>query len=300
MSPVSPVSWDLCGAIDALADLVSGGGVLVLSGAGLSTDSGIPDYRGPSGARRRFAPMTFQAFSRDAESRRRYWARSYVGWRTIARAVPNEGHRALAALQGAGLLSGIVTQNVDGLHQAAGARGVVELHGSLHRVVCLSCGRTTAREQLDQRLRQANPLWTTVSTRSRPDGDMELVDADLAGFDVVDCLVCRGVLKPDVVLFGESVPPARVAACYSLVESATALLVLGSSLTVMSGRRFVIRAAQAGIPVGIVNRGPTRGDPYARLVLDAPLGAVLSRLAWQLGTGPAGPPRSPAAGRSLG
>ena len=281
---------DPAGPIADLAHLVAGGGVLVLSGAGLSTESGIPDYRGVSGAQRRYAPMTFQAFTRDVESRRRYWARSHLGWRSIARAVPNEGHRAVAALQDTGLLTGIVTQNVDGLHQAASARDVVELHGNLDRVICLRCGDTTGREHLDYRLREANPRWAATASAPRPDGDAELADADLAGFHVVDCVVCRGVLKPDVVFFGESVPPARVAACFALLEQARVLLVLGSSLTVMSGRRFVLRAAQAGIPVAVVNRGPTRADPYAGLVLDESLGDVLPRLARLLEASVAGRP----------
>ncbi|MEV0005212.1 NAD-dependent protein deacetylase [Micromonospora sp. NPDC050980] len=270
-------------AFEALTSLVAGGGVVVLSGAGLSTESGIPDYRGPSGAARRHTPMTLQAFTRDADARRRYWARSHVGWRTIARAVPNDGHRAVARLQRAGLLAGIITQNVDGLHTAAGATGVIELHGRLDEVTCLDCGNGTGREELHRRLSEANPGFDAVAAHVNPDGDVDLPDEAVTGFRTVDCAVCgTGMLKPDVVFFGETVPAARVADCFALVERARALLVLGSSLTVMSGRRFVLRAAKRGIAVGIVNQGATRGDGYATLRLDAPLGATLTAVAARL------------------
>jgi NAD-dependent SIR2 family protein deacetylase len=259
-----------------LTALVEGGGVVVLSGAGLSTESGIPDYRGPTGASRRFTPMTFQAFTRDPAARRRYWARSHLGWRTIARAAPNAGHRAVAELQREGLLAGVITQNVDGLHQAAGAGDVVELHGNLDRVTCLGCGDLTAREALDARLRAVNDGFTARVGAVNPDGDVELDDTD--GFTVVDCGVCGGLLKPDVVFFGETVPAPRVQHCFALVESARSLLVLGSSLTVMSGRRFVHRAHRHAIPVAIVNQGPTRGDTMAGLLIDAPLGPLLEAL----------------------
>lgn len=265
--------------LSALAESMAGGGVVVLSGAGLSTESGIPDYRGPSGSARRSTPMTYQTFTRDPSARRRYWARSHVGWRTIARARPNAGHRAVAHLQQQGLVSGVVTQNVDGLHQAGGAADVIELHGSLDRVVCLNCGDLLAREELDSRLQQANPHFDGQFTAINPDGDVDLRDEDVDGFRIVDCQVCDGgMLKPDVVFFGESVPANRVQDCFALVESARMLLVLGSSLTVMSGRRFVLRAAKLGIPVAIVNQGATRGDGYAALTIDAPLGVVLPEL----------------------
>jgi NAD-dependent SIR2 family protein deacetylase len=274
-----------------LADLVAAGGALVLSGAGLSTESGIPDYRGPTGLARRATPMTYQAFTGSAAARRRYWARSFVGWRHIARAVPNDGHRAVAGLSRRGLLAGIITQNVDGLHQAAGwevggeaGRGaaVTELHGSLHRVVCLTCGRRTARTELDRRLAAANPGWDLpaagLTVPVNPDGDAVLDDEAAASFVVADCAACGGVLKPDVVFFGENVPPPRVRACYDLVEEASALVVLGSSLTVMSGFRYVRHAAGLGRPVVIVNQGATRGDAYATATLDAPLGQILTEL----------------------
>ncbi|WP_405089482.1 NAD-dependent protein deacetylase [Micromonospora sp. NBC_01392] len=267
-------------AFEGLARLLACGGVVVLSGAGLSTESGIPDYRGPSGAARRHTPMTYQAFTGDPQARRRYWARSHLGWRTIARAAPNDGHRAVARLQQAGLLDGIITQNVDGLHTAAGATGVIELHGRLDEVTCLDCGNLTGRDELHRRLTEANPGFDARVAHVNPDGDVELPDEAVAGFRVVDCGVCGGgMLKPDVVFFGETVPAPRVADCFALVEGARAVLVLGSSLTVMSGRRFVLRAAKRGIPVAIVNQGVTRGDGYAAVRLDAPLGATLTALA---------------------
>ncbi|MEU4716456.1 NAD-dependent protein deacetylase [Micromonospora purpureochromogenes] len=266
--------------IDALAGLLAGGGVVVLSGAGLSTESGIPDYRGPSGAARRHSPMTYQTFTRDPLARRRYWARSHLGWRMIARAAPNDGHRAVARLQDAGLVDGVITQNVDGLHTAAGSPQVVELHGRLDEVVCLDCGNRTSREELDRRLREANPGFDAAVGAVNPDGDVELADEQVAGFRTVDCTFCgTGMLKPDVVFFGETVPAPRVSHCFAMVGAARLLLVLGSSLTVMSGRRFVLRAAKLGIPVVIANQGPTRGDRYAAMTVDAPLGRLLPALA---------------------
>jgi NAD-dependent SIR2 family protein deacetylase len=265
--------------VGRLAQLVEAGDVMVLSGAGLSTESGIPDYRGPTGALRTTLPMTYQAFVGDPAARRRYWARSQLGWRVIARAAPNDGHRAVAALQARGLLSSVVTQNVDGLHQAGGATSVVELHGNLDRVVCLACSGRTPRAELDRRLRAANAGWVAEATAINPDGDVALDDVHLEAFRVVDCRDCGGLLKPDVVFFGENVPPPKVMHCYDLVERSRAVLVLGSSLSVMSGLRFVRRAAATGVPVAIVNRGWTRGDALASLKVDAPLGATLAALA---------------------
>ncbi|HTR95902.1 MAG TPA: NAD-dependent protein deacetylase [Trebonia sp.] len=270
-----------------LARLFREGNVTVLSGAGLSTESGIPDYRGPSGqARRTGQPMTYQEFTGSAAARQRYWARSHLGWRHVTGAAPNAGHRAVAALERAGLIAGIITQNVDGLHQAAGtaAGAVTELHGSLHRVVCLSCWERTARETLDGRLQAANPAWTAAVAGAEPavnpDGDVALEET--AGFTVVGCLSCGGVLKPDVVFFGENVPRPRVDACFSLVSASSALVVLGSSLTVMSGFRYVRHASALGIPVVIVNQGATRGDALAVATLDAPLGPTLTALMREL------------------
>ncbi len=261
-----------------LVDLVTDGGVVLLSGAGLSTESGIPDYRGPTGLARRAEPMTYQAFTGGAAARRRYWARSHAGWRHIARAVPNAGHRAVAELERRGLVAGIITQNVDGLHQAAGARQVLELHGSLDRVICLGSGGRPARQELDERLRAANPGWAAEVAAINPDGDAVLADAATERFRVVDCRPCGGLLKPDVVFFGENVPRTRVDDCYALVGRAGALAVLGSSLTVMSGYRFVRQAARLGIPVVIVNQGQTRGDAQAIATVDAPLGPTLTAL----------------------
>ena len=272
-----------------LLALLRHGEVVVLSGAGLSTESGIPDYRGPSGSmRRNHTPMTYQTFVGDAAARRRYWARSYLGWRQMTAAQPNEGHRAVAALQRAGALSGIITQNVDQLQQKAGARDVIELHGGLDRTICLNCGDLASRVELDRRLHAANPEFTARVERINPDGDAELADEDLAGFEMVTCLVCGvGPLKPDVVFFGETVPRERVERCFALVDAAASLLVLGSSLTVMSGYRFVLRAAELGLPVAIVNQGPTRGDAKADVRLDAPLGPTLTALARELASAPA-------------
>jgi NAD-dependent SIR2 family protein deacetylase len=267
------------GAVAAVADLVSAGGVVILSGAGLSTESGIPDYRGPTGLARRAEPMTYQAFTGGAAARQRYWARSQQGWRHIAGARPNAGHHAVAELERRALLAGIITQNVDGLHQAAGARRVIELHGSLDRVRCLGCGQRTSRAELDRRLRAANPGWVARVTQVNPDGDAVLPDDQVRDFGVVDCADCGGLLKPDVVFFGENVPGPRVQECYALVERSAALLVLGSSLTVMSGYRFVRHAAKHGVPVVIINQGPTRGDAHAWLTVDAPLGEVLTEVA---------------------
>ncbi|MEV6412745.1 NAD-dependent protein deacetylase [Kribbella sp. NPDC051718] len=265
--------------VAAVADVVSGGRVVVLSGAGISTESGIPDYRGETGSLRTHTPMTYGDFVGSAAGRQRYWARSHLGWRTIARADPNAGHRAVAALQARGYVDGVITQNVDGLHGAAGARDVIELHGNLDRVICLDCRQTTPREELDRRLRSANPVFDAQATRINPDGDVELPDEVVKDFHLVDCTNCgSSLLKPDVVFFGENVPKTRVERCYRLIDDARAVLVLGSSLTVMSGFRFVRYAAKAGKPVLIINQGLTRGDPYAAVRVNLPLGEALTSL----------------------
>ncbi|MGW6023495.1 NAD-dependent protein deacetylase [Streptomyces sp. NPDC055099] len=275
-----PASSDLTAVVEA----VRAGKVVVLSGAGLSTESGIPDYRGANGSLRRHTPMTYQEFIGAEQARRRYWARSQLGWRAMTRARPNAGHRAVTALSEAGFVTGVITQNVDGLQQSAGAHNVIELHGSLSRVICLTCGRGSTRAELDQRLREANPGFEAAAERYRaarvnPDGDVELPDEAVREFRVVACAGCGdGVLKPDVVFFGENVPPARVADCRRLVDEAAVLLVLGSSLTVMSGLRFVRQAAESGTPVLIVNQGPTRGDRWATQRVDLPLGEALATL----------------------
>ncbi|MFJ7181786.1 NAD-dependent protein deacetylase [Streptomyces massasporeus] len=274
-----PATTDLEPVVDALR----AGGVLVLSGAGISTESGIPDYRGEGGSLSRHTPMTYQDFTADARARRRYWARSHLGWRTFGRARPNAGHQAVAAFARHGLLSGVITQNVDGLHQAAGSGDVVELHGTLTRVLCLSCGAFSPRHELAVRLEEANPAFEPVTAGINPDGDADLTDDQVGGFRVVPCAACGGTLKPDVVFFGETVPPQRVEHCRELVRAATSMLVLGSSLTVMSGLRFVRQAAQEGKPVLIVNRDRTRGDQHALTRVSLPLGAALGTVAHRLG-----------------
>ncbi|MFG3274994.1 NAD-dependent protein deacetylase [Streptomyces luteogriseus] len=276
---VPPATTDL----EPVADALRTGGVLVLSGAGLSTESGIPDYRGEGGSLSRHTPMTYQDFTADAQARRRYWARSHLGWRTFGRARPNAGHQAVAAFGRHGLLAGLITQNVDGLHQAAGSEDAVELHGTLTRVVCLSCGAISSRRELALRLEEANPAFAPVAAGINPDGDADLTDDQVEGFRVVSCTACGGTLKPDVVFFGETVPPRRVEHCRELVRAATSVLVLGSSLTVMSGLRFVRQAAKEGKPVLIVNRDRTRGDQHALTRVSLPLGTALGTVAHRLG-----------------
>ncbi|BFO17953.1 NAD-dependent protein deacetylase [Streptomyces sp. KM77-8] len=227
--------------------------------------------------------MTYQDFTGSARARRRYWARSHLGWRTFRRALPNAGHGAVAGFGRQGLLSGVITQNVDGLHQAAGSTDVVELHGGLDRVVCLGCGALSPRRALARRLEEANAGFEPVAAGINPDGDADLTDEQVGDFQVVPCALCGGVLKPDVVFFGENVPPERVEHCRALVREASSLLVLGSSLTVMSGLRFVRQAADAGKPVLIVNRDPTRGDRHAVTRVELPLGPALTTLAGRLG-----------------
>lgn len=282
------------GDLDDLAALVARGGVVALSGAGLSTESGIPDYRGPQGALRRHTPMTYQEFVGSAAGRRRYWARSFMGWRHVAKARANAGHRAVAELERMGLVDCVITQNVDGLHREAGSRVLHELHGTLSTVVCLSCGRRSPRLDLDDRLRAANPGFEehvrgvvaalVESGQVNPDGDIDLPERALDAFELVTCRACgQDALKPDVVFFGESVPRDRVDACLAAVDRADTLLVLGSSLTVMSGFRFVLRASERGICVAIVNQGPTRGDDRATIRLEAALGESLTELVRKVG-----------------
>lgn len=248
------------------------GRLVAVVGAGCSTESGIPDYRGEGTARRARNPLQHAQFVSDPEARRRYWARSMVGWPRIAAAAPNAGHHALADLERAGRLVGVVTQNVDGLHHAAGSQAVVELHGALRRVRCLHCGATTSRAALQVRLEAANP-HIDMASELLADGDAEVAAID--DFQVVSCSRCAGVLMPDVVFFGGSVPKDRVEQGYTWVDEADGLLVIGSSLTVFSGFRFVKRAHARGLPIGIVNRGPTRADALAAVKVEASCGAVL-------------------------
>ena len=261
---------------EAALDLLADRPLVVLTGAGLSTDSGIPDYRGPHAPAR--MPMTYGEFVSGPEARRRYWARSHVGWGRMRRADPNPGHHAVARLDPELL----ITQNVDGLHEAAGTPRMVALHGRIAEVVCLGCRAGSSRAELHRLLTELNPGWAErhAEVEVRPDGDVALEETD--GFVVPDCAGCGGILKPDVVFFGENVPPARVQRCYdavdALADSDGALLVAGSSLTVMSGLRFVKRAAKAGTPVVIANRGATRGDPLATYRLDVGCSEFLAAL----------------------
>ena len=249
--------------------------LFVLTGAGCSTGSGIPDYRDEQGAWKRTPPVTYQAFVGDGITRRRYWARSLVGWPRIAQAQPNAAHRALAALEAQGRCSQLLTQNVDGLHQAAGSRAVIDLHGRLDAVVCLGCGASSSRADVQRRLAEANPAWAGLAAGAAPDGDADLEDRDFATFQVPACDACGGMLKPDVVFFGENVPRARVDAAMAGLAQADAMLVVGSSLMVYSGLRFVHAAVRAQIPVAAVNLGRTRADDLLRFRMAAPCGDAL-------------------------
>ena len=238
---------------------------LICSGAGMSTDSGIPDYRGPGAPVR--MPMTYQEFIKGPGAQQRYWARAHIGWSRMRHAEPNTGHLLLAEMERDGRLDSLITQNVDGLHGRAGHRKVIDLHGRIDRVICLDCRSISSRRDLHQTLLALNPGFDQIDAVMAPDGDVMLDDT--GGFVVAPCVVCGGRLKPDVVFFGENVPKDRVAECYELVEQAEALVVLGSSLQVMSGLRFVRAARARGIPIAIVNRGATRGDDLATIKIDA-------------------------------
>ncbi|WP_460358035.1 NAD-dependent protein deacetylase [Mycobacterium sp. ZZG] len=257
--------------------------VAVLTGAGMSTDSGIPDYRGPDSPPSN--PMTIRQFTSDPEFRQRYWARNHLGWRHMDQTLPNAGHRALAALERAGVVTGVITQNVDLLHSKAGSENVIDLHGSYARVICLDCRHTMTRAALADLLDDANPGFAERAAALggiavAPDADA--VVADTASFQVVDCPRCTGMLKPDIVYFGESVPKERVVQAFSIVDGAEALLVAGSSLTVYSGYRFVRHAAASGTPIAIVNRGPTRGDDLADVKIDNGCSPMLALLVDEL------------------
>jgi NAD-dependent SIR2 family protein deacetylase len=266
-------------SIPELAALIRDAGtVTVLTGAGVSTASGIPGYRDREGNWQHPPPVQFADFvGRDAV-RRRYWARSFAGWGRIDGAAPNPAHRALSALEDAGVIDTLVTQNVDGLHQRAGSRRIVDLHGRLDSVVCLDCRASFERQRWQDRLLEANPGFHARATRINPHGDAELVDQDFGGFAVPDCGDCGGIVKPDVVFFGEAVPRERVARAMSAVERSGALFVVGSSLTVFSGLRFVRQAVELGKPVAIVNQGRTRADEVAALRIDADCAVLLRDL----------------------
>ena len=262
-------------SIDVARDLLSGKTIVALTGAGLSTDSGIPDYRGEGRVAKH--PMTYDVFMGSHEARIRYWARSYVGWSRIADAKPNLGHKSLSSAQAAGRLGSIITQNVDGLHQSAGAVDVIDLHGRLDRVICTACKKLMNRADMDKLLRLLNPsVSKSDSIEFSPDGDAEVEAPD--DFVIPDCPSCKSILKPDVVFFGEAVPVARAESAMAAVEAADALLVAGTSLTVNSGMRFARAAAKAGKPIVIVNLGPTKADELSVAKIEANTSIALERL----------------------
>ena len=275
--------------LDAVADLLRGRHTAVLTGAGVSTDSGIPDYRGAGAPVR--VPMTFQHFLADERARKRYWAGSHLGWRRFRAAEPNLGHRSLVALEAAGLVSGVITQNVDNLHTRAGSRRVVDLHGSMDLVVCLSCGQAFGRDSIAERLEAENPVLTQPERiEIAPDGDA--IVADIDGFVVPDCSVCGGLLKPNVVFFGELVPTAKFAAAAALVRGADALVIAGSSLAVNSGIRLLELARRRKLPIVVINRGATKGDARALIKLEAGTSETFAALVARL-TDEESPTRTP-------
>jgi NAD-dependent SIR2 family protein deacetylase len=282
------------GDVADLAALVAAGRVVVLTGAGISTASGIPDYRGTTGRSRTAPPMQWDEFVGSAAARRRYWARGQVGFRRYEGIRPNPAHEAVAALEHAGLVDAVVTQNVDGLHRAAGSRSIVELHGALADVLCMACGTREPRGALQARLDAANPWLREVDAPQQADGDAVLDETHIARFEAVGCLDCDGPLRPDVVFFGEFVPRERMARARDLVEGAMTLLVAGTSLAVGSGRLLLRHARRHGAAVAIVNLGPTRADSVADVRIEADVTDVLPRLAERVGVG--GAPPGPTAG----
>lgn len=269
-------------SVDEAAALLHGAHVVALTGAGVSTESGIPDYRSPEAAVRPRRPIQGPEFVKSASLRQRYWARAMAGWERFRLAEPGPAHHALAGLERAGVLTGLVTQNVDRLHARAGSERVVELHGALAEVVCLSCGAMCGRDALQIRMRADNPDWIDGPTPMAPDGDAELPDDLVARFVPPACASCGGPMKPNVVFFGHNVAKEVVERAFALVDEADALLVAGTSLAVFSGYRFLRRARERGIPIVIVNRGPVRGEESAALKLEGGAGAILSELASRL------------------
>ncbi len=263
--------------------------LLVLTGAGCSTEAGIPDYRDANGEWKRSAPMRFQLFVADELARKRYWARSMIGWRTMSHARPTTAHRALSRLEAAGHIQLLVTQNVDGLHNLAGSGNVIDLHGRIDTVCCLACAARSPRLALQHELARRNPRWAALDARSAPDGDADLDHQDFGQFDVPACTRCGGMLKPDVVFFGENVPRERVAAVRAALDAADAMLVAGSSLMVYSGYRFVEDAVAAGKPVAVLNIGRTRADGVLALKVEHEVGAALDSLATRLHRPPPSP-----------
>lgn len=266
-------------SVAELAAQIRGRRVVALTGAGVSTESGIPDYRSPAALARPRRPIQGPEFVKSAALRRRYWARAMVGWESFRRAEPNASHKALAELESAGALSGVITQNVDRLHHKAGSRNVVELHGALAEVVCLGCGRLEPRDAVQARMRAENPQWIDGPTPLAPDGDAELREELVESFTPPSCLACGGPLKPNVVFFGHNVAKAVVDRAFAMLDEADALLVAGTSLAVFSGYRFLLRAAERRMTIAIVNRGPVRGEERAATKIDAATGAALPALA---------------------
>jgi len=270
-------------ALDALADFVAAHPrLLVLTGAGVSTASGIPDYRDGDGAWKRSPPVQYADFVGDARTRRRYWARSLVGWRSFGQATPNPAHRALALLEMHGRIELLVTQNVDGLHQRAGSRRIIDLHGRLDAVVCLGCGHRIPREPFQRELESRNARFAGLSALNAPDGDADLDGIDFEPFDVPDCPICAGTMKPDVVFYGEGVPRERVGRALTALDTADALLVAGSSLMVFSGFRFARRAAERGQPIAAINIGRTRADDLIGLKITVDCATALGHVATAL------------------
>jgi NAD-dependent SIR2 family protein deacetylase len=264
----------------ALAELLAGSRrLVVLTGAGCSTESGIPDYRDVSGAWKRKPPMMFQEFIASAQARQRYWARACIGWPQFNSVSPGRSHHALARLEQAGRVDCVITQNVDGLHQRAGSRRVIDLHGRIDGVECLSCRAAFTRAEIQVRLDALNPRWAEIHAAMGPDGDALLEETAWQQFRLVDCANCQGALKPAVVFFGEAVPPDTVSAAYAALAAADALLVAGSSLMVYSGYRFVRAACERGLPVAVVNLGTTRADAQVSLKVEASCGEALEELA---------------------
>jgi NAD-dependent SIR2 family protein deacetylase len=270
-------------AYDELLEFLHGHArIFVLTGAGCSTESGIPDYRGTDGAWKRQRPIEYQPFMTDPLMRARYWARSLVGWRHFGKAAPNPAHHALAELEHAGRVTMLATQNVDGQHQAAGSRRVIDLHGRVDRVVCMTCRRTSSRASWQRHLAERNPHWTELDAPIAPDGDADLDGLDFTTFVVTDCPGCGGVVKPDVVFFGENVPAWRHRRALEALAQSDAMLVVGSSLMVYSGFRYVKAASAAGTPVAAVNLGRTRADDLLTLKVEQAAGTVLSALMAEL------------------
>jgi NAD-dependent SIR2 family protein deacetylase len=265
--------------IDRLCALLDGRRVVALTGAGLSTESGIPDYRGPEALAKPFRPIHGPEFVRSEGVRQRYWARAAMGWERFRAAQPNRGHRAIAELEAAGCVAHVITQNVDRLHRKAGSVAVTELHGALEEVACLACGAVEDRSAVQRRIERGNPGWAFGDAPIAPDGDAELPSARVEGFAVPACLACGGVLKPRVVFFGDNVAKHVVDEAYDATDAAEVLLVVGTSLHVFSGYRFLQRALRRGIPVAIVNRGPVRGEEHATMKIEASTGSTLAELA---------------------